>query len=61
LDKGNNDKATSQRFLQEAMLAIGQQVQDPILQSIRDSPFYAVMIDETTDIQVVKEMIIYLR
>lgn len=61
LDKGNNDKATSQRFVQEAMLAMGRTVQEPIFQAIRSSPYYSILVDETTDVQIVKELIVYIR
>jgi hypothetical protein len=40
---------------------MGSMVQQPILNDIQASPWYSLMVDETTDVAVVKDLIIYAR
>lgn len=40
---------------------LGAQVWQGQLKALLESPFYAIMIDERTDISVIKEMVIYAR
>ncbi|XP_053409202.1 zinc finger protein 862-like [Mercenaria mercenaria] len=61
LHKGDNDKGESQRFIQEAVLTMGNLVQRPLLNDLRASPWYSIMVDETTDVAVVKDLIVYAR
>ena len=41
--------------------ALGETISAPIISSVCQSPFFAVCIDETTDVSVKKELIIYIR
>ncbi|XP_060573920.1 zinc finger protein 862-like isoform X2 [Ruditapes philippinarum] len=61
LHQGENNKGESQRFIQEAVLTMGNLIRQSILDDVKVSPWYSIMIDETTDITVVSEMIIYIR
>lgn len=61
LRKGGNAFYTSERFVQEAVLNFGEMISSLVLKEARESPFYSVMVDETTDVSVKKELIIYLR
>ena len=36
-------------------------IQDPLINDIRNSPASSVMIDETTDVSVANQMIMYIR
>lgn len=61
LHQGENNKGESQRFIQEATLTIGRVLRQGILDEVRKSPWYSVLVDETTDVAVLSEMIIYIR
>ena len=61
LQLGGNAQYTSERFIQEVVQALGDAIADPIISSIQQSPFFSVCIDETTDVSVTKELIVYIR
>lgn len=52
LEKGGNAKYTSERYLQEALSCFGDTIWEPRVQDIKQSPFYSIMIYETTVIDV---------
>ena len=56
-----NAQYTSERFVQEVVQALGETISALIISSVCQSPFFAVCIDETTDVSVKKELIIYIR
>ena len=47
--------------MQEVVQALGEAVSEPIISAIRQSSFFAVCIDETTDVSITKELIVYIR
>ena len=59
LNHGDNAKYTSQRIIQEFLQVIGEQLEQEILENLLSSPLYSIMIDETTDVAIIKEMVIY--
>ncbi|XP_052212530.1 zinc finger protein 862-like [Dreissena polymorpha] len=61
MNQGQNNKGESQRFVQEAVLAMGNIIRQDILTQAIDSPWYTIMVDETTDISVISEMTVYIR
>ena len=61
LRQSGNASYTSERFLHEAIHIFNTVIMKPIIKKAQDSPFYTIMIDETTDVSVKKELIIYLR
>ena len=61
LNLGANAHYTSERFMQEAMTSLGEVIRQKVFNDIRASPFFALMCDETTDVAVVKQVIIYAR
>lgn len=61
MDHGGDDNGQSQWFIQDAVLCMGEMVQASILADIKMSPFYSLLIDETTDISFVSEMFVYAR
>jgi hypothetical protein len=61
LHQGENNKGESQRFIRETVLTMGNLIRQSILDDVKVSPWYSIMIDETTDITVVSEMIVYIR
>ena len=61
LNLRGNAHHKSERFLQEAMTSLGEVISLNIFDNLRASPFFALMCDETTDVAVVKEVIIYAR
>lgn len=61
LRHGENAKYSSQRIVQEFLNVMGEQLQQENVQHLLSSPCYSIMIDETTDISIIKEMVIYTR
>lgn len=53
---GKNMKYTSERFMQDIVLALAEAVVEPIKEDLQGSPVFAF---ETTDVSVTKQMIIY--
>ena len=47
--------------MQFMLCSIAHVIGKPILLEIRNSPTYTVMIDETTDLTVTSQMIMYIR
>ena len=59
LNHGDNAIYTSQRIIQEFLQVLGEQMEQEILENLWSSPHYSVTIDETTDIAIIKEMVVY--
>ena len=57
--RGANAQYTSERFKQELVQALVEAVAKPILESTRSSSFFALCLDETTDISLTKQLIVY--
>ena len=60
LNHDENPKYTSQPTIQEFLQVIGEQIEHELLNSVHTSPMYSIMIDETTDVSILKEMVIYV-
>ena len=58
---GKNAHYTSERFMQEAVSSLGEVISGCIFNEIRASQFFALMADETTDVAVIMEVIVYAR
>ena len=56
---GQNQKYTSDRFMQEIVLAMGEAALEPIKEEIQNSPVFALLVDETTDVSIIKQMIVW--
>ena len=56
---GENAKYTSGRITQEFIQVMGSRIEKSQLNNVLNARFYSLLIDETTDIAVVKEMVIY--
>ena len=61
LHHGENAKYSSQRVIQEFQQVMGEQIEQEQLQNLLSSPLYSIMIDETTDVAILKEMVVYVR
>ena len=61
LNLGGNAHYTSERFMQEAVSSLGVVIRNKIFDDIRSSPFFSLLCDETTDVAVKKELIVYAR
>ena len=59
LNRGGNAHYTSERFKQELVQALAETVSKPIQEHLRASPFFSLCIDETTDVSVTKQLIVY--
>ena len=59
--KADNAKYTLERFMQEVVEALGKVVHDDVLKEVKASPFFAILADETTDIAVLEQLILYVR
>ena len=58
ISMGQNMKYTSERFMQEIVLALGETVQESLKEEIQASPAFALLVDETTDVSILKQLII---
>ena len=58
---GENAKYSSQRVIQEFQQVMGEQIELEQLKNLLSSPLYSIMIDETTDVAILKEMVVYVR
>jgi hypothetical protein len=61
LDQGGYNNGHSQWFIQEAVLTMGQYLRDNPLEDVRASPWYTIMVDDTTDVAILSAMIVYIR
>ena len=61
LEKGDNAKYTSFRHINDVVKVFGEVIWDNILQDVKSSPFFSVMVDETTDVTTNSQLIIYAR
>lgn len=61
INLGSNAHYTSERFMQEAVLSLGAVIRKGIFEDLRSSPFFSILCDETTDVAVKKELIVYAR
>ena len=52
---------TSVRFMQEAVCSLGEVITSNLFEEIQASSFCSLMVDETTDVAVIKEVIVYAR
>ena len=52
---------TSECFMQELIQCLGERVSSPLLVQVRQSPSFALCTDETTDVSVNKELVVYAR
>ena len=58
---GGNAKYSSERFMQEIIQALAEVVSKNIIIALQASPFFSLCIDETTDMSVTKQLIVYCR
>ena len=58
---GANAKYTSERSIQEFLNTLSCQIKSDVLAKIKASPSLALMIDENTDITILKQLIVYCR
>ena len=61
LSKGANAKYTSERTMHEIIEVLSATVEEEILQDIRASPLISILCDESTDIAIVKQLVVYVR
>ena len=61
LSKGANATYTSERTMHEIIEVLSATVEEEILQDIRASPLISILCDESTDIAIVKQLVVYVR
>ena len=61
LQWGGNAHYTSERFKQELVEPLAETVAKPIQENLHKSPFFFLCIDETADVSVTKQLIVYCR
>ena len=59
MTRGQNAKYTSERFMQEGIQALAEVVSRDIIKSLQASPFFALCVDETIDVTITKQLIVY--
>ena len=47
--------------MHEIVLTMGEATLEPIKEEIQNSPVFSLLIDETMDVSIIKEMIVYCR
>ncbi|XP_041377598.1 zinc finger protein 862-like [Gigantopelta aegis] len=58
---GGNAKYTSMRIIQEMVAILGRQVQQEVFDEVRQANYFSLMLDETTDVSVKKQLTVYAR
>ena len=61
LHQGQNAKYKSKRIIQEFLEVLAWQIQEKQQQELSSSMSYSIMIDESTDVAVLSEIVIYAR
>lgn len=61
LKVGGNAHYRSEQIIQEFLNELDAQISSTILEQLQRSPYIALMADETTDISVSKELVLYVR
>ncbi len=61
LNAGGNAHYTSERIVQELVELMAHQIEEAQMTAFFCSPFYGLMIDESTDISVTKQLVLYWR
>lgn len=61
LSKGGNAKYMSERTTYEIIEVLSATVEEEILQEISASPLISILCDESTDIAILKELVVYVR
>ena len=58
---GHNATYTSRQVIHEFLGIMNDMIQESVLQSFRDSTYFSLMVDESTDISVLKQLVLYGR
>ena len=61
LSKGGNAHYTSERIIQEVVGILASQIENSQVTALSRSTYYGLMIDESTDISVTKQLVLYGR
>lgn len=61
LNVAKNANYTSERIMQELAEVLSSQIRNITIRKIADSPFISILCDETTDITVLKQLILYIK
>lgn len=61
LKVGGNANYTSEQTIQELIECLADVVENETLQKLKNSPTFSIMIDETTDVAVQKQLVIFAR
>lgn len=61
LSKGGNAKYTSERTMYEIIEVLSDTVEEEILKEISASPLISILCDESTDIAILKQLVVYVR
>ena len=55
-ESGSNRTYMSEQTMNEMVSAIGMVIEDSLLVDVRESPYYAIVVDDATDISVTKQL-----
>ena len=58
---GHNATYTSRQVIDEFLGIMNDMIQESVLQSFRDSTYFSLMVDESTDISILKQLVLYGR
>lgn len=58
---GRNATYTSRQVIDEFLDVINAMIQGTVLKNFKDSAYFSLMVDETTDISILKQLVLYGR
>lgn len=61
LAKGGNAKYTSERTMHEIIEVLSATVEEEILHDVKASPLISILCEESTDIAITKQLVVYVR
>ena len=61
LNASGNGHYTSEHIVQELVELLAHQIEEAQMTAFSHSPFYGLMIDESTDISITKQLVLYER
>ena len=61
LHLGGNEHYTSEQSISELLQSLSTSIEEDIVSSLKSSPYFALITDETTDISVLKQLVLVCR
>ena len=59
MNVGRNVKYTSPQILADFLELIDNVVREPVLRNIKNSSVYSLIVDDSTDVSILKQLVLY--